>query len=72
MKFSTESGKVSVLLTQVPGRGSGTRLDKTGNHADEDEACSLNFPAKAAWMSLKVKEHMADPIRPLVEVVKVP
>lgn len=72
MKLSTVSGKVSVSLTQVPGLGSGTRLDKTGNQADDDVACSLNFPLKAAWMSLRVNEQMADPIKPLVEVVKVP
>lgn len=72
MKFNTVSGNVSVSLTQVPGRGSGTLLDKTGSQADEEEACSLNFPLNAIWMSGRVKEHIAEPIRPLVEVVKVP
>ena len=46
MKFKTVSGKLAVSFTQVPGRGSGTFEFKTGNHAEFDEACSLNFPAK--------------------------
>lgn len=72
MKLRTVSGKVSVSLTQVPGLGSGTLLVKTGNHAEEDDACSLNLPLKAAWMSDMENEQMAEPISPLVEVVKVP
>lgn len=72
MKLRTVSGKVSVSSTQVPGLGSGTRLDKTGSHAEEDVACSLNFPLNEAWMSLRENEQIADPIRPFVEVVKVP
>lgn len=46
MKFKTESGKLAVSLTHVPGRGSGTFEFKTGSHAEFDDACSLNFPAK--------------------------
>jgi hypothetical protein len=72
MKLRTVSGRVSVSLTQVPGRGSGTRLDRTGSQADDDEACSLNLPLKADWMSVRVNEQIAEPIRPLVEVVNVP
>ena len=45
MKLSTVSGKLAVSLTQVPGRGSGTFEFSTGNHAELDVACSLNFPA---------------------------
>ena len=40
MKLSTLSGNASVLLTQVPGRGSGTFALKTGNHAELDVACA--------------------------------
>lgn len=72
MKCNTVSGKVSVSFTQVPGLGSGTLLDKTGSQADEEVACSLNFPLKTSWMSESRKEQMAEPIRPLVEVVNVP
>lgn len=74
MKLRTESGRVSVSLTQVPGLGSGTLLERTGSQAEEEEACSLNLLGwlKAAWISSNVKEQMAEPIKPLVEVVKVP
>jgi hypothetical protein len=46
MKLSTESGRLAVSLTHVPGRGSGTFEFKTGSHAELDVACSLNFPEK--------------------------
>lgn len=72
MKLSTESGRDSVSLTQVPGLGSGTLLLITGNQADEEVACSLNFPSKAFWISLIVKVHIADPISPVEAVVKAP
>lgn len=72
MKFKTVSGKVSVSFTQVPGRGSGTLLLRTGNHAELEDACSLNFPLNAAWISDSLKEQIAEPINPFVEVVKVP
>lgn len=39
MKLRTLSGRASVLLTQVPGLGSGTRALNTGNHAELDVAC---------------------------------
>lgn len=45
MKFSTVSGKLDVSSTHVPGRGSGIFDFSTGNHAEFDVACSLNFPA---------------------------
>lgn len=44
MKFNTVSGKLEVSSTQVPGRGSGTLDFSTGNQAEFDVACSLNFP----------------------------
>lgn len=47
MKFSTVSGRFDVSLTHVPGRGSGTRELSTGSHAEFDEDCSLNLPARA-------------------------
>lgn len=46
MKLSTVSGRFEVSLTQVPGRGSGTREFSTGSHAEFDEDCSLNLPVK--------------------------
>ena len=46
MKFKTVSGKLDVSLTQVPGRGSGTREFKTGNHAELELDCSLNLPVE--------------------------
>lgn len=45
MKFNTVSGKLDVSSTQVPGRGSGTLDFSTGNHAEFEVACSLNFPS---------------------------
>jgi len=72
MKFRTVSGRVSVSLTQVPGLGSGTLLLMTGSQADEEVACSLNFPSKAFWMSCMVKEQIAEPIKPVEAVVKAP
>lgn len=44
MKLSTVSGRLAVSLTQVPGLGSGTFEFNTGNQAELDVACSLNFP----------------------------
>lgn len=44
MKFNTVSGKFEVSSTQIPGRGSGTFDFNTGNHAEFEVACSLNFP----------------------------
>lgn len=46
MKLRTVSGRFEVSLTHVPGRGSGTREFNTGSHAEFDEDCSLNLPAK--------------------------
>lgn len=46
MKLRTVSGRFEVSLTHVPGRGSGTREFNTGNHAEFDDDCSLNLPAK--------------------------
>lgn len=43
MKFRTESGRLAVSLTHVPGRGSGTFEFNTGSQAEFDVACSLNF-----------------------------
>lgn len=72
IKLSTVSGKDEVSLTQVPGLGSGTLLLMTGNQAELEDACSLNFPSKAFWMSPIVKVHMAEPMRPVEAVVKTP
>lgn len=44
MKFNTVSGKLDVSSTHVPGRGSGTFDLSTGNQAELEVACSLNFP----------------------------
>lgn len=44
MKFNTVSGKLDVSSTQVPGLGSGIFELSTGNQAEFDVACSLNFP----------------------------
>lgn len=46
MKLRTVSGRFEVSLTHVPGRGSGTREFNTGSHAEFDDDCSLNLPAK--------------------------
>lgn len=72
MKFSTVSGSEDVSLTQVPGLGSGTLLLMTGSQAEDEVACSLNFPSKAFWMSLIVKVQIAEPISPVEAVVKTP
>lgn len=45
IKLSTVSGKLDVSSTHVPGLGSGIFDFKTGNQAEVDDACSLNFPA---------------------------
>lgn len=42
IKLSTLSGRASVLLTHVPGRGVGTLARSTGNHAELDDACITN------------------------------
>ena len=72
VSFISSPGNVSVSLTQSPGRGSGTRLLNTGSQAELLVACSLNFPLKASWISAMVKEHIADPIRPFIDVVNTP
>lgn len=72
MKFSTVSGSEDVSLTHVPGLGSGTLLLITGNQAEDEVACSLNFPSKAFWISPMVKVQMAEPMSPVEAVVKTP
>jgi len=41
-------GKFWLSLTHSPGLGSGTLEVRTGSQAEEDVACSLNLPLKAA------------------------
>lgn len=72
MKLRTVSGNEAVSLTQVPGLGSGTLLLITGNQAELDEACSLNLPSKAFWISPIVNVQIAEPIRPVDAVVNTP
>lgn len=66
------SGNEDVSLTQVPGRGSGTLLVITGSQAELDDACSLNFPSNAFWMSPMVNVQIADPMSPVEAVVNTP
>jgi hypothetical protein len=47
-------------------------FDKTGNHAELEVACSLNLPVNARSISSSVKAQMAEPMRPVVDVVKTP
>lgn len=53
MKFRTVSGRLEVSLTHTPGRGSGIFDGKTGNHAEFDDACSLNFPVLKFYFFLE-------------------